>query len=110
MIKRIHTNGKTMRAGSNKPGPMLESAEIDARYGLEPVFEPDAAQPGSDALTQFVMLGCPYCGEQFETRIDLTNGSTTYVEDCQVCCQPIDVTIELTEAGGLKSVRSARLD
>lgn len=93
-----------------KPHDSDEAKAIDEMYGLEPVFEPDAAQAGSDALTQFVMLSCPYCGEQFETRIDLTNGSCSYVEDCQVCCQPIDVVISLNDDGQLKAVRGRRLD
>lgn len=32
---------------------------------------------------------CAYCGESNLTFVDLSAGSQqSYVEDCQVCCQP----------------------
>ncbi|MGE0113723.1 MAG: CPXCG motif-containing cysteine-rich protein [Steroidobacteraceae bacterium] len=88
----------------------MSAQAIDALYGLDPVFEPDAAIADSAALTQFVSLGCPYCGENFETRIDLTNGTCSYVEDCPVCCQPIELAIGVNEAGKLQSLQARRLD
>lgn len=39
-----------------------------------------------------VEVGCPYCGERLTLDVDETGGrSQTYVEDCAVCCQPIEV-------------------
>ena len=33
--------------------------------------------------------GCAYCGETNLTFVDFSAGSNqSYVEDCQVCCQP----------------------
>ncbi|NRA65885.1 MAG: CPXCG motif-containing cysteine-rich protein [Pseudobacteriovorax sp.] len=32
---------------------------------------------------------CPFCGEISDSFFDLSEGSTSYIEDCQVCCQPI---------------------
>ena len=32
---------------------------------------------------------CPYCGETYISLIDLSYGTSDYVEDCEVCCQPI---------------------
>ena len=34
---------------------------------------------------------CPYCWQQIETEIDSWVPEQTYVEDCQVCCQPIEI-------------------
>lgn len=34
-------------------------------------------------------IQCPYCGESVLTFIETTVGDQEYVEDCQVCCQPI---------------------
>lgn len=34
-------------------------------------------------------IQCPYCWESFETTIDCSVSSQEYVEDCEVCCQPI---------------------
>lgn len=88
-------------------------SDVDRLYGLEPVFEPgDAAegQGGSDALESFADVACPYCGETFGTRVDLTAGSQSYVEDCQVCCQPIQLSLAVDEAGGLAELRAERID
>jgi len=39
---------------------------------------------------------CPYCGETISVLIDRSVPHQNYIEDCQVCCQPItfDVTVE----------------
>lgn len=87
------------------PRDPLDSKTIDDLYGLEPVFEPGA---GSCGLTQFVAVQCPYCGEQFETAVDLSAGSFRYVEDCQVCCQPIELAGEVDDAGALVGVVASR--
>jgi hypothetical protein len=35
-------------------------------------------------------IGCPYCGETIEVLIDSTDTNQHYIEDCQVCCKPIN--------------------
>lgn len=43
---------------------------------------------------------CPYCGEWIELSIDEGGGAAQrYVEDCPVCCRPIDVTVTVDEQG-----------
>ncbi len=39
---------------------------------------------------------CPYCGEMIDILIDCSIPQQNYIEDCQVCCQPIivDVSVE----------------
>ena len=38
-------------------------------------------------------LHCPYCGEAVEMFLDAAGGEVQeYVEDCEVCCQPIEVS------------------
>jgi hypothetical protein len=88
-----------------------EDRDIDQLYGLEPVFEPGVGGgPGRGELEQFVPVQCPYCGERLETRVDLTAGDREYIEDCEVCCRPIELGIELAEDGALHAVRVQRLD
>ena len=41
-----------------------------------------------------VSVLCPYCGESVELLIDATLPSQQYVEDCEVCCRPMVVSIE----------------
>jgi hypothetical protein len=86
-----------------------DERDIDQLYGLEPVFEPDAARPGLEP-EKFVPVQCPYCGERLETRVDLTAGEREYIEDCEVCCRPIEFGIELEEDGALRAVRVQRVD
>lgn len=36
---------------------------------------------------------CPYCHEKISMVLDLSEeGEQQYVEDCEVCCQPIEIT------------------
>ncbi len=38
-------------------------------------------------------LTCPYCGEEIEVAVDCSVRRQVYVEDCQVCCRPIVITL-----------------
>lgn len=42
-----------------------------------------------------VSRSCPYCGEPIELLLDCTEGDQQYIEDCQVCCRPITVDLQL---------------
>lgn len=43
---------------------------------------------------------CPYCGEINEIALDPGSGSDQqYVEDCQVCCRPWNVTVHYLPDG-----------
>jgi hypothetical protein len=79
---------------------------IDEIYGLEPVFEPGGT--GGPNPTVFAAIQCPYCGEAFETAVDLSVGSFSYVEDCQVCCQPIELAGTTDEDGALVGLTASR--
>jgi len=101
----------------------LDERSIDSLYGLEPVYEPGSGQPAGSLAgvspEEFVPVQCPYCGERLETRVDLTATDPTYIEDCEVCCRPIEFTVEREEAtdasdaparAALVGVRVQRLD
>ena len=34
---------------------------------------------------------CPYCGEAITVVLDLSVDEQDYIEDCEVCCQPMRV-------------------
>jgi hypothetical protein len=51
---------------------------------------------------------CPYCGESFETAIDWSAGAFRYIEDCQVCCQPIELAGEVDDNGAPLGVTATR--
>ena len=44
-----------------------------------------------------IEITCPYCGETIEILVDTSAGAQDYIEDCQVCCRPIEMTISLNE-------------
>ena len=60
-------------------------------------------------MIEFVVIHCPYCGEGFETQVDLAAGSQSYVEDCAVCCKPIEIGLQVSDEGELLGV-STRTD
>ncbi|GMV40387.1 MAG: hypothetical protein AMXMBFR64_21030 [Myxococcales bacterium] len=38
---------------------------------------------------------CPTCGELTAVSVDLDEGHGEVAEDCQVCCRPLHVTVEV---------------
>jgi transcription elongation factor Elf1 len=38
-------------------------------------------------------ISCPYCGETIEVLIDSSDLDQEYIEDCQVCCKPINFLV-----------------
>ena len=40
---------------------------------------------------------CPYCWETISVLVDLSVPAQTYVEDCEVCCNPMEITVTCSE-------------
>jgi len=36
-------------------------------------------------------FACPYCSERISMVLDTSIDRQTYIEDCEVCCHPIEV-------------------
>ena len=36
---------------------------------------------------------CPYCWQEISMLLDKSVLNQTYIEDCEVCCNPIQITI-----------------
>lgn len=34
---------------------------------------------------------CPHCWEEISMLLDLSQISVTYIEDCEVCCNPMQI-------------------
>jgi Cysteine-rich CPXCG len=49
--------------------------------------------------TEPVEISCPYCGETIEILVDPSVENQTYIEDCQVCCRPINLTVTIDDEG-----------
>jgi len=44
-------------------------------------------------------ISCPYCGEMIDILVDTSTESQIYMEDCQVCFRPMNVTVSIDEEG-----------
>ena len=44
-------------------------------------------------------IPCPYCGEMIEIVIDCSVAHQDYIEDCQVCCRPINFDVMVDHEG-----------
>lgn len=42
---------------------------------------------------------CPYCGESVALTVDPSVGDQHYIEDCWVCCRPIEVFLKVSSEG-----------
>ena len=36
---------------------------------------------------------CPHCGETFPLQIDTSEAEQSLIEDCTVCCRPIQLSV-----------------
>ncbi|UII22332.1 CPXCG motif-containing cysteine-rich protein [Fulvivirga ligni] len=39
-------------------------------------------------------FNCPYCGENISMFLDISVKKQQYIEDCEVCCNPIKISYE----------------
>lgn len=76
------------RGNGGDPGDEFE-AELDRDFPL-----------GDGTAETEATVECPYCAELVEIGLDPGGGAIQeYVEDCPVCCQPWQVTVEYGEDG-----------
>jgi hypothetical protein len=47
-------------------------------------------------------ISCPYCGEPIDLVIDDSINHQAYVEDCSVCCRPIEIEVSVVEPGEIQ--------
>ena len=40
---------------------------------------------------------CPYCWENISMLLDTSVVAQTYVEDCEVCCNPIELCVKFND-------------
>ncbi len=82
-----------------------------------PVNSPDAHDDdldeeyplGDGVASRAATVVCPYCGEPVEIALDPGSGSSQdYVEDCEICCQPWQVSVRYVD--GEASVTLEALD
>jgi hypothetical protein len=90
-----------------------EPATLEALYaryaleGLEPVLDV-AERATHGALDDFLDVHCPFCGETYGLAVDLSGGERTFIEDCTVCCRPIELRLTLRADGSAAGLRAKR--
>ena len=72
--------------GVEKPDARMFRAALDALVRVVADLAPPSARPGH----------CPACGAPVSVVLDLSVPDQSYVEDCEVCCQPMLITIDAT--------------
>ncbi|SDR70368.1 Cysteine-rich CPXCG [Gillisia sp. Hel1_33_143] len=40
---------------------------------------------------------CPYCWEDISMLLDTSVTRQTYVEDCEICCNPIEISVSFSD-------------
>ena len=69
------------------------------------MLQADGSSHGESVIQQDLLVEqvtCPYCGERIDILVDPSIPEQSYIEDCQVCCRPItiNVQIEMSFGGG----------
>ena len=52
---------------------------------------------------------CPYCNEKISMVFDFFSGPQKYIEDCEVCCRPIEVSYQVSN-NRVINLEAKRLD
>jgi len=52
---------------------------------------------------------CPYCWETISMLMDRSVNNQTYIEDCEICCNPIEIN-PIFESGELVSLNINNID
>jgi len=52
-------------------------------------------------LQELVESACPYCGESIQLMVDCSVPFQEYIEDCQICCKPMQIQASVDEDGNV---------
>ena len=44
-----------------------------------------------------IFFQCPYCWEQISILLDTSINKCVFIEDCEVCCNPLEFTVVVEE-------------
>ena len=45
------------------------------------------------------LVSCPFCGEETEVTVDDEPGRQQFIQDCDVCCHPIQIRARVDRDG-----------
>ena len=61
----------------------------------------------SDSMQERFVVTCPYCGQDVEIYLEADIGGT-FIQDCEVCCNPWSVRVENVD--GARDITVVRAD
>ena len=50
-----------------------------------------------DTSEEEINFLCPYCNENISMAFNQYNGAQQYIEDCEVCCRPIEISYQIED-------------
>ncbi|MFC2148269.1 CPXCG motif-containing cysteine-rich protein [Eudoraea sp.] len=53
---------------------------------------------------------CPYCWEEISMLLDPSIQQQNYVEDCEICCNPIEINSQFNNSNDLESFQANNLE
>ena len=51
-----------------------------------------------------IFFQCPYCWEEISMLFDTSIKNQLYIEDCEVCCNPIQISVEFNTDRELQNI------
>ncbi len=83
---------------SDKPSPKAASAPA-AEEDAPKAFDPDEfrVEEFAPKSSKWVEVECPYCGESFDVRVLADEEGQSMVQNCQVCCKPVQLSVEVDD-------------
>ncbi len=62
-----------------------------------------------DGEIEYTLI-CPYCWQEITMLLDTSVSQQTYVEDCENCCNPIEVHYRTDPDGSISEFQAHMLD
>ena len=48
-------------------------------------------------MNDTLSIMCPHCGESFGLALDVSEGTSEFTVDCEVCCRPMRVAVRISD-------------
>ena len=61
-------------------------------------------------MLEALTITCPYCGEANTLNVDCSAGDQHFIEDCRVCCRPMELTLQVDDRGRPAGLEARRDD
>ncbi len=89
---------KKKNPGRRAAGPAIaEAPEAESDGKLESVLKEVTADSDRERFEDWLSLECPYCGESFEVHVTSEQDGQSLIEDCAVCCRPVQLLVEIQD-------------